>query len=329
MLRGSMTKRITTAILGFNILFLTAAVTTAQTYPDRPVKVIVPYTPGGGTDTVARAIAQRLSTKWGQPVVVENRPGAGTSLGADAVAKAAPDGYTLLFTDSASFVINPHIYSKLPFNPLKDLEPIALAVRLAPVLAVANDAPAKTIPELVAYGKANPAKMTYATPGVGSYPHVAMEYFKHMAGVEILHVPYRGSTPALTDLLGGRVTMYMVTYSVFDALEREGKLKIVAAATDSRLPNRPDLPTIGEAVPGYDINVWFGFAAPAGTPVPLLDKLHDDVSGVLKDKDFVDTFVTPQAYIVGELSRQQFSDQIKAEYVKWGELVRISGVPIQ
>lgn len=324
-----MTKRITTAILGFNILFLTAAVTTAQTYPDRPVKVIVPYTPGGGTDTVARAIAQRLSTKWGQPVVVENRPGAGTSLGADAVAKAAPDGYTLLFTDSASFVINPHIYSKLPFNPLKDLEPIALAVRLAPVLAVANDAPAKTIPELVAYGKANPAKMTYATPGVGSYPHVAMEYFKHMAGVEILHVPYRGSTPALTDLLGGRVTMYMVTYSVFDALEREGKLKIVAAATDSRLPNRPDLPTIGEAVPGYDINVWFGFAAPAGTPVPLLDKLHDDVSGVLKDKDFVDTFVTPQAYIVGELSRQQFSDQIKAEYVKWGELVRISGVPIQ
>src|SRR5215218_6285895 len=140
---------------------------TAQNFPERTVRVIVPYTPGGGTDTVARAIAQRLSTKWGHPVVVENRPGAGTSLGADTVAKATPDGYTLLFTDSASFVINPHIYSKLPFNPLKDLEPIALAVRLAPVLAVGSDAPGKTVPELIAYGKANPAKMTYATPGVG------------------------------------------------------------------------------------------------------------------------------------------------------------------
>jgi len=197
-----MMKQIITTILALDFL-LTASVTKAQTYPDRAVKVIVPYTPGGGTDTVARAIAQRLSTKWGHPVVVENRPGAGTSLGADTVAKATPDGYTLLFTDSASFVINPHIYSKLPFNPLKDLEPIALAVRLAPVLAVGSDAPGKTVPELIAYGKANPAKMTYATPGVGSCTHVVMEYFKHMAGVEILHVPYRGSTPALTDLLGG------------------------------------------------------------------------------------------------------------------------------
>jgi tripartite-type tricarboxylate transporter receptor subunit TctC len=301
----------------------------AQNYPDRAVKVIVPYTPGGGTDTVARAISQRLSEKWAHPVIVENRPGAGTSLGADAVAKAPSDGYTLLFTDSASFVINPHIYAKLPFDPLKDLEPIALAVRLAPVLAVANDAPGKTIAELIAFGKANPGKMTYATPGVGSYPHVAMEYFKHLAGIDILHVPYRGSTPALADLIGGRITMYMVTYSVFDALEREGKLKIAAAATDERLPNRPDLPTIGETVKGYGINVWFGFAAPAGTPTAVLDKIHGDVVEILKEPKFVETFIKPQAYIAGDISRKQFADQIKSEHAKWSELVRISGVPAQ
>jgi tripartite-type tricarboxylate transporter receptor subunit TctC len=301
----------------------------AQTYPDQLVKVIVPYTAGGGTDTVGRAISQRLSQKWGQPVVVENRAGAGTTIGTDAVAKATPDGYTLLFTDSASFVINPHIYDKLAFDPLKDLAPIALAVRLAPVLAISNDAPGKTIPELIAYGKANPGKMTYATPGVGSYPHVAMEYFKHLAGIDILHVPYRGSTPALTDLIGGRLTMYMVTYSVFDALEREGKLKIAAAATDERLPNRPDLPTIGETVKGYSINVWFGYAAPAGTPDAILDKIHDDVAEILKTPEFIETFVKPQAYIVGTGSRKQFADQIKAEYAKWAELVKISGAKAQ
>ena len=283
----------------------------AQKFPDRTVKVIVPYVAGGGTDVTARAISQRLSEMWGQPVIVENRAGAGTSLGADAVAKSTPDGYTLLFTDSASFVINPHIYAKLPFDPLKDLEPISLAVKLAPVLAIANDAPGKTVAELVAYAKANPGKLTYASPGVGSYTHVAMEYFKHMAGVDILHVPYRGSTPALTDLIAGRTTMYMVTYSVFDALEKEGKLKIIATANDKRLPARPDLPTIGETVKGYDISVWFGFAAPAGTPQAILDKVHDDVATVLKQQQFVDTFIKPQAFIAGDLSRQQFAAQIR------------------
>ena len=309
--------------LGLALVWATAAA--AQTYPDRTVRVIVPYTAGGGTDTVGRAVSQRLAEKWGQPVVVENRPGAGTTIGADAVAKAAPDGYTLLFSDSSSFVINPHMYDKLPFDPLKDLEPIALAVRLAPVLAAAANAPGKTVPELVAHAKANPGKLTYATPGLGSYPHVAMEYFKHLAGVDILHVPYRGSTPALTDLIAGRLTMYMVTYSVFDALEKEGKVKIVAAATEERLPNRPDLPTIGESVKGYSINVWFGYAAPAGTPAPILDKIHRDVAEILQQPAFIDSFIKPQAYIAGNLSRPAFAALIKTEHAKWAELVKISG----
>ena len=301
----------------------------AQKYPDRPVKVIVPYTPGGGTDTVARALSQKLSELWGQPVVIENKPGAGTSIGADAVAKSPHDGYTLLFTDSSAFVINPHIYPNLPFDPLKDLEPVSLSVQLAPVLAVANNSPAKTMPDIIAYAKANPGKLTYASPGIGSYTHVAFEYLKHLAGIDILHIPYRGSTPAMTDLLAGRVTMYMVTYSVFDAYEKDGKLKIVATANEQRFAQRPDLPTIGETVKGYGINVWFGFAAPTGTPPAILDKIHDDVAAVLKQPKFVETFIAPQAYIAGTASRQQFAAQIKSDYAKWAELVKISGAKPQ
>jgi len=313
-----------TVVVGLALAMLSGAAF-AQSYPDHPVKVVVPYPAGGGTDTVARAISQRLAEKWKQPVVVENRAGAGTTIGTDFVAKAPADGYTLLFSDSASFVINPHIYEKLPFDPLKNLEPIALAVRLAPVLATATSAPGKTVAELVAHAKANPGQLTYATPGIGSYPHVAMEYLKHLAKVDILHIPYRGSTPALTDLIGGRVTMYMVTYSVFDALEKEGKVRIVATATKERLPNRPDIPAIGESLSGYEINVWFAFAAPAGTPAAILDKIHDDVAEILRDAQFVEKFIKPQSYIAGNLSRSDFSALVKSEHGKWAELVKISG----
>jgi tripartite-type tricarboxylate transporter receptor subunit TctC len=301
----------------------------AQTFPDHPVKVIVPYTAGGGTDSVARAVSQRLSEIWGQPVIVDNRPGAGTSIGSEAASKAPPDGYTLLFTDSSAFVINPHVYSKLRIDPLKDFAPVALAVRLAPVLAIANNTQAKSVAEFVAYAKAHPGELTYASPGVGTYTHIAMEYFKHMAGIDLLHVPYKGSSPAMTDLLAGRVASYMVTYSVFDAYERDGRLKILGAATPQRLPNRPDLPAIAETIPGYSIEVWFGFAAPVGTPDAVLDKIHADVMTALKQPDFVEKFIKPQAYIAGDLTRQQFTEQLKADFVKWGELVKISGVKIE
>jgi len=298
----------------------------AETFPDRPVKVIVPYTAGGGTDSVARAVSQRLSEIWGQAVVVENRPGAGTSVGSELAARATPDGYTLLFSDSSAFVINPHVYTKLRIDPLKDFAPVALAVRLAPVLAFANTTPAKSVAELVAYAKAHPGELTYASPGVGTYTHIAMEYFKHMAGIDILHVPYRGSAPAMTDLLAGRVGSYMVTYSVFDAYDREGKLKVVAAATPNRLPNRPDLPTISETVPGYSIDVWFGFAAPAGTPVAILDKIHDDVVKIVHEAAFTEKMIKPQGYIAGDLTRQQFEQQMQSDFKKWGELVKLSNV---
>jgi tripartite-type tricarboxylate transporter receptor subunit TctC len=297
----------------------------AQRYPDRPVKIIVPYTAGGATDAVARALAQQLSDLWNQPVVVENKAGAGASLGADFVAKSPADGYTLLFSDSSPFVINPHVYDKLPFDPLKDLEPVALGVELSPALAISNNAPGKTLAELLDYARAHPDVLTYASPGVGNYTHVALEYLKHLAGVKIVHVPYRGTNQVMPDLLSGRVNMFLVTISVFEPYEKEGKLRVIAAATDRRLKHRPDLPTIGETVPGYGIDVWFGMAAPAGTPATVLDKINADVRQVLNEPKFNASFIVPQAYVAGNLNRREFADMIRGQYEKWRDLVRISG----
>jgi tripartite-type tricarboxylate transporter receptor subunit TctC len=311
-----------------SLLLSLMAPAVAQTFPDHTVKVIVPYVAGGGTDSVARAVSQGLQELWGQPVVVENKSGAGTAVGSEYAAKSPADGYTLLFSDSSALVINPHVYSKLRYDPIKDFEPIALAVRLAPVLAIANDVKAKSVGEFIAYAKAHPGEMSYASPGTGTYTHIAMEYFKHMAGIDMLHVPYKGSSPAMTDLIAGRIASYMVTYSVFDQYEKDGKLKILAAATDKRLPNRPDLPTIGETVKDYSIDVWFGFAAPAGTPPAILDKIHADVTRIVNEPAFVEKFLKPQAFIAGNLSRAAFVAQVKADFVKWGELVKIAGVKI-
>ncbi|MCC6780569.1 MAG: tripartite tricarboxylate transporter substrate binding protein [Hyphomicrobiales bacterium] len=306
-----------------------AATAHAQSFPDRTVRIVVPYTAGGGTDTVARALAQQLTELWKQPVVVENKAGAGASLGAEHVAKSAPDGYTLLFSDSSPFVINPHIYDKLPFNPLTDLAPVALGVHLAPALAVSNTAPGKTLKELLDYARTHPDKLSYASPGVGNYTHVALEYLKHLSGTHIVHVPYRGTNQVMPDLLSGRVDMFLVTISVFTQYEKEGKLRVIAAATEQRLPQRPELPTIGETVPGYAIDVWFGMAAPAGTPAIILDKINADVRQVLHEKNFHESFIVPQAYMAGELDRAQFGAKIKAEHERWRELVRISGAKAQ
>jgi tripartite-type tricarboxylate transporter receptor subunit TctC len=300
----------------------------AESFPNRPVRIVVPYTAGGGTDAVARALAQQLSELWKQPVLVENKPGAGGSLGADFVVKSVPDGYTLLFSDLSSFVISPHVYQTLPFNPLKDLEPVALGVQLAPVLAVSNSAPGPGVKELLDFARANPGKLTYASPGVGTYTHVAFEYLKHMAKVDIVHVPYRGTNQVMPDLLAGRVDMYLVTISVFTQLEQDKKLRVVAAATEKRLPQRRDLPTIGEAVPGYSIDVWFGMSAPAGTPSAILDKINEDTRKVLNEKAFKDSFIDPQFYQAGTLTRAEFAAKVKAEYEKWRELVRISGAKL-
>jgi tripartite-type tricarboxylate transporter receptor subunit TctC len=295
-------------------------------FPSKPVRIVVPYTAGGGTDSVARGLASQLSELWKQPVLVENRPGAATVIGADAVAKSAPDGHTLLFSDSATFVINPHLSSKLPYDPHKDFAPISLVVRLAPVVAVSNVVPASNMREFVAYVKANPGKLTYASFGNGSYPHVVSEQLKRMAGIDLIHVPYKGSAAAITDMLGGQLSMLIVTLSVFEQHEKAGRLKVLAAATDKRLSLRPDLPTVAESgVPGYSVSVWFGLAAPGKTPDAILDRIHADVAGILADPAYRAKFVTGLSLEPGGLSRAQFAQLLREELGRWGELVRASG----
>ncbi len=323
-----MGRHVSCAMAAASIL-MTITSAQAADWPTQPVKVIVPYSAGGGTDTVARAISHRLSEKWGQNVFVENRDGAGTAVGTEAVIRSPADGYTLLFSDASSFGINPHVNPKLRFDPRKDLEPAALAVHLAPVLAVANEVPANNLAEFIAYGKANPGKLTYASPGVGTYTHIAMEYFRHEAKLDMVHVPYRGSSPAMTDLLASRVSSYMVTYSVFDAYEKDKKLKILATATKDRLPLRPDLPAIGEQLPGYSIDVWFGFAAPTGTPAAILDQIHKDVQEIVDSADFKTRFLQPQSYVGGNMSRAAFKTKVAEDYEKWGRLVKLAGAQQQ
>jgi tripartite-type tricarboxylate transporter receptor subunit TctC len=292
--------------------------------------MIVPYTTGGGTDSVARSLAQQLSKTWGQTVLVENHPGAATMIGADLVAKAAADGYTLLFSDTATFVINQHLYAKMPYRPLVDLAPIAQVVQLAPVLAISNAVPVNNLKEFIAYAKSNPGKLSYASFGSGSYPNVISEQFKRMANVDILHIPYKGSAAAVTDMIGGQLSMLMVTLSVFDQLEKAGKLKILATATGKRLSLRPDLPTISEAgVPGYLANVWFGMAATAGTPDVVLDKIHADIVKILSEPNFVDKVIKAQSFEPVITTRSEFISFLRSEELRWGQLVRDSGAKVE
>jgi tripartite-type tricarboxylate transporter receptor subunit TctC len=317
-----MKLKILVAVAG---LFVSAVAVNAQNFPSRAVRIIVPFTAGGANDGVARAMADRLSKKWNQPVVVENRPGGATTIGTRAVIEAAPDGHTLLFTSSTSFVVTPHT-TKLAFDPLVDLEPVLLAVSVAPAMAIGNHLPVKSIAELIAYAKANPGKLNYASAGTGTYSHVAFEHFKQLAGIDMVHVPYSGTSPAITDMLGGRIDAYMVALGVFKDLEKAGKLKIAAMATPARHPDRPDLPTIGETLKDYAIDVWFGFSAPRKTPAAVLDQLHADMAEVLRDPTFVEAFVRSQGFTVPALTRAQFAERLRSDYALWGRMVEKAGL---
>lgn len=302
----------------------------AQAFPNRVVKFVVPYTAGGSTDAAARGVTQRLSEIWGQPVVIENRPGAGGVIGAEYVAKASPDGYTVLFSDHPTYVISPHLYSKLNYNPLTDFAPITVVFHSSPVLVMSNAVPAKDFKEFLAYARANPGKLSYGSFGYGSNPHVAIEKLKQMAGIDLVHVPYKGGGPALTDLIAGRVALLLGTYSFWEPNEKAGKLKVIAAVTEKRLAVRPDLPTVSESgVPGYFITTWFAMATTAGTPAPVLDRIHADVLKVLQDPGFNEKFMKPQGYEPGGNSREEFAAMLKTEYARWGQLVRESGAKVE
>ena len=302
----------------------------AQSFPSRPVKIVVPTSPGGATDAFSRALAPRLSEIWGQPVLVENRPGANQILGADHVSKAAPDGHTLLVSDASSFVINPHLYKKLPYDGVNGFTPITVLVRFPWVIAVHASVPANTFQEFVAYAKANPGKLSYGSFGLGSSAHISVDYLKNLLGIDIVHVPYKGAGPAVTDLLSGQIQMMMVTPLLVEPHARAGRLRLVAAATAQRIPALPDLPTVAESgVPGYEAGTWFALMGPAGIPREIVAKIYADTSRILGNAAFREQYVSKQWFEVVGNTPEQFADYLKSEYSRWDRLIRLSRVSVE
>ncbi|MBX3604333.1 MAG: tripartite tricarboxylate transporter substrate binding protein [Piscinibacter sp.] len=306
--------------------FALAAPALAQAgYPDRPIRIVVPYPPGGFNDTLARTVGAKLQAAWGQSVVIENRPGGATVIGIDAAAKAPADGYTLLITPF-SFAVNPFIFAKLPYDSQKDFAPITLAATTANLLVVPASVPIGSVKELVAMAKAKPGGLSYASTGIGSSNHLSMEKFKQMAGVDITHVPYKGSAPAVTDLIGGQVQVMFDNISNVLPHVKSGKLKVLAVTTPQRSPLVPDVPTVSEAgVPGYEVGVWFGIAAPAGTPKPIIDKLNGEIVKILHMPDVKEKFSAQGVDSVGS-SVDQFVAHLNAQRAMWSKVVRDAGV---
>jgi tripartite-type tricarboxylate transporter receptor subunit TctC len=296
----------------------------AQAYPTRPVRLIVPVAPAGATDILARLMGQWLSERLGQPFVIDNRPGGGTNIGTEAVVHARADGYTLLMVGSFN-AINATLYDKLNHNFIRDIAPVASVIRAPNVMVVSPSVPARTVPEFIAYAKANPRKLNMASPGTGSLPHLSGELFKMMAGVDMVHVPYRGGGPALTDLLGGQVQVgFPSTVSSIEYV-RAGRLRALAVTTATRSETLPDLPTVGEFVPGYEASNWFGVGAPKATPAEIVDKLNKDINAALADPKMkaklADLGGTP---FVG--SPADFGKLIADETEKWGKVIRAANI---
>ncbi|HKA39445.1 MAG TPA: tripartite tricarboxylate transporter substrate binding protein [Burkholderiales bacterium] len=301
-----------------------------QSYPSRPVRIVVPTSAGGATDSLSRAIAQRLAEGWSQPVVVENRPGANQIIGADHVAKSAPDGYTLLVSDASSFVMNPHLYRKLPYDGIRSFTPITVLVRFPWVIATHPSVPAGTFQELVKLAKARPGVLSYGSFGLGSSAHISVDYLKRLAGIDIVHVPYKGAAPAVTALLTGEISMMMVTPLLVEPHARSGKLKLIAAATPNRIAGLPDLPTVAESgVPGYSAGTWFGLAGPAGLPRETTSRIHGEVVRILNDPAFRERNITKQWYEAVGNTPEQFADYLKTEYERWDKLIKLSGVSVE
>jgi tripartite-type tricarboxylate transporter receptor subunit TctC len=300
----------------------------AQDYPTRPIKIIVPYTAGGGTDAVARPLAQRLSEKWGQPVVIENRPGAGTAIGAEAVARAKADGYTLLLSDATTYAINPHVYRKLPYDPLKDFAPVSIVCRFTPVFAVNANVPARTLGDFITWVKERPGQQSYGSFGNGTYAHVAMEELKRAAGINLLHVPYRGGAPVVTDLLSGQISSTMATVTNFLQHHQAGKLRIIAAANEKRPSLLPDLPTVGETLPGYAIDVFVAVAAPTGTPTAIVNKISQDIAAIVSDPAYREKNLSLQYFEPVGSTPGEFEMVLKRDNAHWRGLVERTGVKI-
>jgi tripartite-type tricarboxylate transporter receptor subunit TctC len=315
----------------FAALLVIAAAQTASAqsaYPNRPIKIVVGFTPGTAPDLAARILADRFTEDWGAPIVVENVQGAGSNIGTDRVAKAAADGYTLLMGGNSALVINPSLYETLPFDPVKDFAPISQIFIAANVLALPPEVPAKTVAELVALAKAQPGKLSYAHAGVGTSQHLAAELFKYMAHVDIIPVAYRGTTAFIPDLLAGRVTMSFANIANAMPLVREGKLRALAITSIKRSTLAPDLPTMAESgFPGFEAVPWFGLLAPAGTPKEIVEKIYAETAKTLAMPEIRKKFDELGLEPVGN-TPAEFAALIKKETPEWAKVIKDAGIKL-
>jgi tripartite-type tricarboxylate transporter receptor subunit TctC len=297
----------------------------ADNYPSKPIRLVVPFTPGGSTDILARVIGVKLTEAWGRQVVIDNRPGAGGNIGVDLVAKSPADGYTLVMGHIGTFGVNPTLYSKLPYDAIKDFQPITLVALVPNMLSVNPALPVHSVKELIALAKAKPGTINFGSGGNGSAAHLAGEYFKLMTKTEITHIPYRGTSPAVTDLIAGQIQMIITGVPPTLNFVKTGKLRALAVATSKRLPLLPDLPTISEAgVPGYEATQWYGVLAPAGTPKPIVAKLNAEMAKAIKGPDVREKLAADAAEPVGN-SPEEFGAFIKKEIARWAPVIKASG----
>jgi len=309
------------------VALVAAGYAAAQAYPTKSIRLVAPSTPGDAPDVIARLIAERLSAALGQQVVVENRPGAGGVVGSEIVAKAVPDGYTLIMGNAGSHGINAAVYSKLPYDILKDFAPVS-QIAIAPNIFVINPGlPVTTIQEFIAYAKARPGQLSYASGGNGSSSHMSMELLKSMAGIDVVHVPYKGSTPALTDVISGQDAVMSVNMPPAVPHVKAGKLRALAVTTRTRTPSMPDLPTVAETLPGYETVAWFGVLAPAGTPRDVVNRLSAEIGRIARSPEMRERLAGMGAEPVGG-TPEEFAAVMARDIAKWTELAKSVGIKI-
>jgi len=304
-----------------------AATAQPQDYPAKPIRVVVPFPPGGGTDLMARTVVQKLGESLGATIVIDNRGGAGGTIGTELVAKSPPDGYVLLVV-SASHAINPGLYRKLPYDSVRDFTPVTMLTSGPGLLVVHPSVPVRTVKEFIALARSRPGQLNYASAGIGTPPHLAGELFKTLAGVDIVHVPYKGNGPAYTDLIGGHVSVMFPTIPTAIPHVRAGKLRALAVTTRSRTAITPELPTISESgVPGYDVSSWYGLLAPAGTPAATVARLQREIVKVLRLPDVSEKLMAQGLDLVGN-TPEEFAAILKSEIAKWAKVVTASGARV-
>ncbi len=296
-----------------------------ERYPEKPVRLVVPYPPGGITDILARTIARQVSAEWGEQMIVDNRAGASGNIGAASVARAAPDGYTILFGNASTHGINPSLFSNMQFDPVKDFEPVTMVASVSNVLLVAPEFPAKTLKDLIALAKSKPGELTFASNSTGSSNHLTGELLKTAAEIEMVHVPYKSSTQAVVDLIGGRISLMFDNMTTAMPYLKDGRLRALAVTSPQRLPLLPEVPTMVESgLPEVTVSPWWGIFAPAGTPADIVQKLNHDVVAALNSKEVRDYLTQQSTDVVGN-TPEEFAAQVRGETARWAKVVKASG----